>query len=139
MRISAWCRAHGADVALVVIPTAAQVYDERWQEVRHRWDLREEDFDRLKPQRLLRGLAADSGMGFIDLLPALRRAAAQAGGPLYYEADPHWTPRGHEVAASEIAAGVIAAGVPGRRPANWRPRDPRVHIHRAAAGIAPGR
>jgi hypothetical protein len=99
--MKAWCGAHGARLAIVVIPTAAQVYPDRWTEVRRRYDLREEDFDLEKPQRILAAFARDNAIPLIDLLPTLR-AARDTGGPLYFRTDIHWTPRGHEVAAAEI-------------------------------------
>ena len=99
--MKAWCDAHGSRLAIVAIPTEAQVYPARWAEVRRRYDLREEDFDLEKPQRLLTAFAAERGIPFIDLLPALRTASG-TGGPLYFETDIHWTARGHAVAGEEI-------------------------------------
>jgi hypothetical protein len=99
--MKAWCGAHGARLAIVVIPTAAQIYPDRWTEVRRRYDLRQEDFDLEKPQRILASFARDNAIPLIDLLPTLR-AARDTGGPLYFRTDIHWTPRGHAVAAAEI-------------------------------------
>jgi acetyltransferase AlgX (SGNH hydrolase-like protein) len=96
-----WCGAHGARLAVVVIPTEAQVYPDRWTEVRRRYNLREEDFDLEKPQRILAAFARDNGIPLIDLLPTLR-AARDTGRPLYFRTDIHWTARGHAVAAEEI-------------------------------------
>jgi SGNH hydrolase-like domain, acetyltransferase AlgX len=110
LRIADWCRARGTALVVVVIPTAAQVEDERWQDVRRRHGLRAEDFDLEKPQRRLRAFAEASGLPLVDLLPTLR-AAARSGPHLYYATDPHWTARGHEVAAEEIAARVEALGL----------------------------
>lgn len=99
--MKAWCGAHGARLAIVVIPTEAQVYPDRWAEVRRRYNLREEDFDLEKPQHMLADFARDNGIPLIDLLPTLR-AARDTGPPLYFRSDIHWTPRGHAVAADEI-------------------------------------
>lgn len=49
----------------------------------------------------VRALGERNGFPVIDLLPALRQAAATA--PLYFVEDGHWTPAGHAVAAAEIA------------------------------------
>jgi len=99
--VQSWCGAHGAKLAVVVIPTEAQVYPERWTETRRRFDLRAEDFDLEKPQRILAAFAGENAIPLIDLLEPLRAARA-TGGPLYFTTDIHWTPRGHAVAADEI-------------------------------------
>jgi lysophospholipase L1-like esterase len=109
-----WCDAHHARLAVVVIPAEAQVYPDRWAAVRARFDLRDEDFDLEKPERLMAAFAAEKGLPLVDLLPALR-AARDTGGPLYFKSDIHWTPRGHAVAADEIlrqlrARGLVPAG-----------------------------
>jgi hypothetical protein len=108
--IKAWCDGHRARLALVVIPTEAQVYPERWSDVRGRFGLRDEDFELDKPQRLLAEHAAAAGIALVDLLPALR-AARDTGGPLYSRRDIHWTPRGHAVAADEILRQLRASGI----------------------------
>jgi hypothetical protein len=108
--IKAWCDGHGARLAVVVFPTEAQVYPERWEDVRRRFALRDEDFDLDKPQRILSEYAARSGIPLIDLLPVLR-AARGTGGPLYFRRDIHWTPRGHKVAADEILRALESLGL----------------------------
>jgi hypothetical protein len=108
--MKAWCDGHGATLAVTVIPAAAQVDPERWDETRRRYGLRDEDFDLEKPHRLMEAFGAESGIPVIDLLPALR-AARSTGGPLYFTTDIHWTPRGHAVAADEILRQLRALGV----------------------------
>ncbi len=51
-------------------------------------------------QRLARELR-DREIGFIDLLPAFRRAQARST-ELFGVADPHWSTQGHELAASVV-------------------------------------
>lgn len=101
-RMSAWCAAHGAKLAVLLIPTAEQVDPRRWAETRQRFGLREADIDLAKPQRRLGECARAQGLPVIDVLPALRAAAAQGGPDLYFPSDPHWTPRAHEIAAREL-------------------------------------
>jgi hypothetical protein len=101
-RMDAWCRAHRAALAVAVIPTASQVDPGRWAAARLRHGLRDGDFDLGKPQRILLEFGRDSGVAVIDLLPVLKRAAAEPGGPLYFPRDAHWTPRGHDVAARAL-------------------------------------
>lgn len=108
--IKTWCDGHGARLAVVVIPTEAQVYPERWNDVLRRFALRDDDFDLDKPQRILAEHAAASGIPLIDLLPVLR-AARDTGGPLYFRRDVHWTPRGHALAADEILRRLDALGL----------------------------
>jgi SGNH hydrolase-like domain, acetyltransferase AlgX len=110
VQMKAWCDAHDARLALVVIPTEAQVDPDRWAAVRQRYRLKEEDFDLEKPQRILAAFATENGIPLIDLLPALR-AASDAGGPLYFRTDIHWTSRGHAVAADEILRQLGALGL----------------------------
>jgi hypothetical protein len=110
VQMKAWCDAHHARLALVVIPTEAQVDPDRWAAVRQRYRLKEEDFDLEKPQRILAAFATENGVPLIDLLSALR-AAPDAGGPLYFRTDIHWTLRGHAVAADEILRQLGALGL----------------------------
>jgi hypothetical protein len=87
------CRLHGARFLVVMIPTRQQVNPElrrgpSWRD----WE---------KPQRVVAAFFAQSGISFIDLLPVLRAASAEA--PVYFRFDAHWTARGHGVAARAIA------------------------------------
>ena len=109
-QIKAWCDGHGARLAVVAIPTEAQVDPQRWEAVRQRFRLNDDDFDLEKPQGILAAFASENGIPFIDLLPPLR-AARPTGGPLYFKTDIHWTPRGHAVAADEIQRRLDASGL----------------------------
>ncbi|MFN8374110.1 MAG: hypothetical protein U0694_14690 [Anaerolineae bacterium] len=53
-------------------------------------------------RNVIREVADESGMQFIDLVPALQ-AAALTGDPTYYTYDSHWSTRGHQVAGETIA------------------------------------
>lgn len=106
-----WCDRHGSRIAIVAIPTRSQVYPEIWEEVRRTYGLRDEDFDLDKPLAKLNALGEEAGISVIDLLPALRRASSQPGERLYYPRDPHWTPRGHAVAAEELIAQLRSRGL----------------------------
>lgn len=48
------------------------------------------------------GAAAEEGVEFLDLTPALQREAAK-GRYVHLPHDTHWSPLGHEIAAAEIA------------------------------------
>ncbi len=49
----------------------------------------------------LKTLAEENGIGYMDLTPALRKAAAD-GTLVYFLDDAHWTPNGHQVAARAV-------------------------------------
>lgn len=109
-RMNGWSRAHGARFAVAVVPAASQVDAARWRAARERHSLRADDFDLEKPQRLLGAMGAADGYAVVDLLPALR-AAARDGEPLYFARDPHWTARGHAVAADAVLAALRERGL----------------------------
>jgi hypothetical protein len=109
-RMAAWCGAHQAKLAVLVVPTAEQVDQGRWAQARKRHGLRDEDVDLERPQRIVGECARKHGLAVIDLLPALRKASAERA-RLYYRSDPHWTARGHAVAAGEALAQLRAQGL----------------------------
>jgi hypothetical protein len=109
-RMAAWCGAHRATLAVLLIPSAEQVEPERWAEARRRFALRDEGFDLERPQRLLGECARRHGAPVIDVLPALRAAAARGGERMYFPGDPHWTPAAHAVAAHEVLARLRVQG-----------------------------
>ena len=55
----------------------------------------------------IRAISERAGVPVVDLLDAFRAAPGRALGTLYFPKDRHWTPAGHELAATEMAA-VIA-------------------------------
>ncbi|MBM4196588.1 MAG: SGNH/GDSL hydrolase family protein [Gammaproteobacteria bacterium] len=69
------------------------------------WDER-----RAYPGRRLGNWAARQGIAFLDLLPAMRAAAAADPAPLYWARDPHCTPRGYATIAAAIASYLEASG-----------------------------
>jgi hypothetical protein len=109
-RIKAWCDRKGAALALVVIPFRGQVEEDAWRAFLACHRVEADDFDREKPQGLVKGWAEAAGVPLLDLLPALR-AAAREPGDLYYRGDPHWTPRAHAIAAREILAALRERGL----------------------------
>lgn len=54
---------------------------------------------------VIREAAEDSGMTFIDLVPALQ-AAVTTGPQSYYSFDSHWNERGHRIAGETVAAAI---------------------------------
>lgn len=105
-----WCEAKGARFAVAVIPTKGQVDPAAWEETRRHYALRSDDFDLDKPQAMLGRFATAHGIEVVNLLPALRSARGEGGGPLY-RPDIHWTARGHAVAADTILRELRAKGM----------------------------
>jgi hypothetical protein len=68
------------------------------------WDAR----SRYRAERL-RAWAARHDAGFINLLPAIERGAAEAR--LYYEKDGHCTAAGHAVIADELFHYLVDRGL----------------------------
>lgn len=111
-RISA---GQGARFVLAVIPRSIQVYDVDRRRYEQAFGVQAEGWDLDRPQRILAEWASRSdGVELVDLLPALRRAAA--GSPrLYFFPDSHLAAAGHAVVATELARRIEARPL-GRRP-----------------------
>ena len=107
--VEAWAKEHGARSLVVIVPMKYQVEDAAWRTYQRRWKLAADAFDRDHAQRVLREALDAEGIAACDLLPAFRAAAAR-GETLYYRVDPHWTPRGHALAAAAIARELEARG-----------------------------
>ena len=99
----------GAELVVVVAPSYFQVDDQAWQ--RHIDD--GQDRRRLAidaPSRRLRAIADRHGLRLLDLLPSIR-PAVQAGAPLYFPDDGHWTSEGHAFAARQLAEYLRSVGL----------------------------
>ena len=59
-----------------------------------------EDYDLQKPNRLLRAIANDHGISFVDLTP---RFVAEGRTRTLYFRDSHWNEAGHALAAEVVA------------------------------------
>lgn len=86
--------AAGLPVAVLLLPDEFQVDDGLWQRLQAsaRPPLPERDF----PQRRIAGLLAERGVPCLDVLPALRAAAA-SGQRVYLRQDTHLNLRGNQV------------------------------------------
>jgi hypothetical protein len=62
-------------------------------------DIRE---NRLALNQLMREFCAGAGISFLDLTPALEKAAA-SGRAVYFADDAHWNAAGHEIASQQLA------------------------------------
>jgi hypothetical protein len=81
--------AHHARLAVVAIPTREQVYARRDAAA---------DYDIAFPQVYLQVFAREHGLPYLDLLPAFRARAREAGTRLYVRGDIHLSNEGHALA-----------------------------------------
>ncbi len=96
-------RAHGADFAVVMLPTREQVYPAPFESL--------EGLDFEKPQRIFAEFFRERGIPYLDLLPAMRRSVTEES--FYFVYDSHWNARGHAFAAQAIAAFLRREGLIG--------------------------
>ena len=102
-------KAAGAEPVLVVIPTDLQYGQEKWQETVEMFGLRESDFDLKKPEQRLQAFAAENGVPYVDLLPALAEENRKQA--LHLPLNGHWNACGHGVAAAVISEALIEKGI----------------------------
>ncbi len=88
----------GMPLALVVIPSAQEVYDEDWRAWLDYQGLDEQLFDRNRPRRFVTAWARGRGVPVLDLVPVLRGRER-----LYYRADMHWNDLGHFQVGERVA------------------------------------
>lgn len=98
-KLREWCRAHGADFALVVLPRSFQ-YSER--ECPANWE--QDEYTPLGPYSLeafrwVDELRKRVGYPVFSLLPDFQRTTVF---PTCFHNDPHWNPQGHRVAAEAL-------------------------------------
>lgn len=63
-------------------------------------------YDPERPQKLAKQIAAELGIGYVDLMPLLRGLQPECP---YHERNMHWTEAGH-VAVAQYVAGILARG-----------------------------
>ena len=89
-----------------LIPLDLQVHDDEW----HPWALRQAEgrtISRDLPTERMGRIAAAAGANAVDLLPEFR---ARYQSDLYHRRDPHWTAKGHKLAA-DVLLPVVADAV----------------------------
>lgn len=93
---------HGVELAALTIPDLVQVADRPWEETVRQLGLDGSRFDPDAPTRRMLDLLAERGIPALDLTEPFR-IGMDRGDRLYWPVDRHWTPLGHELAASEVA------------------------------------
>ena len=94
-RMAALTAAEGARLAVVALPTAAQVYA---------LEPARRTFDTALPQAYLQAFCREQKIPYLDLLPLLRQQAAASNRRLYLKRDIHLTDFGHAKVGELIAA-----------------------------------
>jgi len=89
----------GARLILFLIPTREQVEIGSFQEAINAFRIQPSELDIFKPNKLLRRLADELGLTFIDMLDAFRAAPNK----IYFNYDEHLTISGHAVLAAELS------------------------------------
>ena len=107
-RIGALATADGSRLALVLLPLAVQVSDERFAKFA---EAAGGGMKLERPQERVKGLAGRLGIDVIDLLAGFREWAASGGGSLYLERDGHWNEAGHRLAASIVVSELEGRGI----------------------------
>jgi SGNH hydrolase-like domain, acetyltransferase AlgX len=98
---------HGSRMALVLIPLAVQLSDDRFAELNATGAGAGERFDRERPQRLMSDIGRRVGIDVIDLLPDFTDWTTSGRGSLHLERDGHWNVAGHRLAAGIVAQTLV--------------------------------
>lgn len=96
-------RARGGSPVLVHVPAQFEISERDWKLTTTRFGIDPAAWDRRQVSRRLEALASSGGWAFLDLTPALLRAAGVLGEELYLRYDGHWNRRGHDAAARAFA------------------------------------
>jgi hypothetical protein len=85
------------------IPRDLQVSDEEWS-AEYLAAIGERKIDRELPTRRFAAAARNAGATWVDVLPVFREYYTQ---DLYYPRDPHWTAKGHDLAARQLLPALL--------------------------------
>jgi lysophospholipase L1-like esterase len=106
--------AHGAQLAVVLIPREAQVhpelYNERVNEYAKRYDLLQaglDVWDISAPNQAIADLMIERDIPTLDLMPGFQTYAQTHDGLLYFEKDIHFNEKGHQLAANLICDWLV--------------------------------
>jgi hypothetical protein len=100
-------QANGGRFAVVMVPSAEQVYDDLWEGVRRQAGAPGRDFDRTHPEARLGAICREAGIPFVSLLPAFRARAHRATSTfepewLFHQGRWHLNDEGQRVATDEV-------------------------------------
>lgn len=110
LRLPELIAATGATRALAVLmPGPLGADPDRFDRALRSFGLDPADYSQDVPGAWFAALFHEVGLDVVDLGPAFR-AGVEAGRPLFFRHDPHWTVEGHELAAREIAERIEEVG-----------------------------
>jgi lysophospholipase L1-like esterase len=98
-RLARRVRQDGVRLVVLLIPTKEQVSPRFYQETTSAFDIRDDELDMTRPNRLLAELTTELGVEFIDLLPAFQASEE----PVFFDYDEHLNTHGHGVLAQALA------------------------------------
>ncbi len=97
----------GCSFAVCIIPENIQVRQSLLEVYIDAHDIENGDYDWSQPQTVLRDFCSSEGIFCLDLAPSFREAE-QRGEVLYFpRVSPHWTKKGHALAAEEVFRFII--------------------------------
>jgi lysophospholipase L1-like esterase len=102
--------AGGAKYVLTAAPSIFQIYPDEWDQAVAENKLKPDQWDLERPNQRLGEIARSLGALYLDLGPAFRQEAPTSA-RLFYHADLHFTPAGHEVVARHLQAFLQANGL----------------------------
>ena len=112
-RMQALASADGRRVAVVLLPLAVQLSDEKFQGLAQTATGSPRGLDLERPQRMILGAASRMGIPAIDLLPGFRAWTAGGGDAVFLEREGHWNERGHQLAVDIVVREMVARGLVG--------------------------
>jgi hypothetical protein len=93
----------GATLTVAVLTTREEIYKDTWDEILATHPLmRERQWDLSAPEERILAWCAANGVPCLNLDAAFVAARDSGAESLHYRHDGHWTPAGHEVAASAL-------------------------------------
>lgn|GEM_PF-3189169 len=114
--------ADGSRLALCVLPTVTQIYDEYWELLRRTYkDFDTLGWDRFKPQKILERFAQEQGIIYIPFSKIMAERVQETGEMYYLPGDYHFNALGHALLA-EVLAPVLQDLLEKNRPAEIRDR-----------------
>lgn len=98
-----------ATLYLVMIPHNIQTSEKLYERTSRKYGYDPEKFSLEKPNKRLAKLCEKLDIGYLDLLPAMKKETAK-GKHFYFTRDGHWNAAGHRFAANEIYKDVKDRG-----------------------------
>jgi len=104
--------AHHSQLLVAILPDETDVDEQRRREIYQTYAhlTKEQAINGPPPTEQMAQILESHNILHVQLLPALKNQLHQAGEPLYYRYDGHWTPAGHRVAGQAIFEYLVKHG-----------------------------